>query len=510
VQLLEAVNVSKSFPGVHALDNVNISVRGGEILGLVGENGAGKSTLIKIIMGVYHLDSGEILINGEKVQISSPMVSRALGLNAVYQDIIIAPELSVGENFFFGNIPTTKLGLVDWNKIYSESKKILSSLGIDIDPRSLISDLSPGEQTMVTIAKIVRDQAQFVIFDEPTARLTTDETDMLFELIERLKDENLGIIYISHRLEEIFEICDKVTVLRDGKLVNTAPISDVNEDLLISWMVGRDISEMYDIKRGTPDKVVLKVNQISRDMIFEDISFELRRGEVLGLFGLIGSGRSAVLKAIFGAARLDDGELYIHGERVNLVGPYQAMEYGVALVPEERKSQGLAIPLSVKVNINISSYKHISTIGIVSDKKELLRSQEYVESMNIRTPSNDQFVSKLSGGNQQKVAIAKWLCKDADILMLDEPTTGVDVGAKLEIYLLIEQLVQQGKAVIVCSSYLPEVIGLSDRILVMADGRITGEVSREDANEELLLRLASNIPVNGQYNSNKELAYGCK
>jgi ribose transport system ATP-binding protein len=429
-------------------------------------------------------------------------------LNAVYQDIIIAPELSVGENFFFGNIPTTKLGLVDWNKIYSESKKILSSLGIDIDPRSLISDLSPGEQTMVTIAKIVRDQAQFVIFDEPTARLTTDETDMLFELIERLKDENLGIIYISHRLEEIFEICDKVTVLRDGKLVNTAPISDVNEDLLISWMVGRDISEMYDIKRGTPDKVVLKVNQISRDMIFEDISFELRRGEVLGLFGLIGSGRSAVLKAIFGAARLDDGELYIHGERVNLVGPYQAMEYGVALVPEERKSQGLAIPLSVKVNINISSYKHISTIGIVSDKKELLRSQEYVESMNIRTPSNDQFVSKLSGGNQQKVAIAKWLCKDADILMLDEPTTGVDVGAKLEIYLLIEQLVQQGKAVIVCSSYLPEVIGLSDRILVMADGRITGEVSREDANEELLLRLASNIPVNGQYNSNKELAYG--
>lgn len=510
MQLLEAVNVSKSFPGVHALDNVNISVRGGEILGLVGENGAGKSTLIKIIMGVYHLDSGEILINGEKVQISSPMVSRALGLNAVYQDIIIAPELSVGENFFFGNIPTTKLGLVDWNKIYSESKKILSSLGIDIDPRSLISDLSPGEQTMVTIAKIVRDQAQFVIFDEPTARLTTDETDMLFELIERLKDENLGIIYISHRLEEIFEICDKVTVLRDGKLVNTAPISDVNEDLLISWMVGRDISEMYDIKRGTPDKVVLKVNQISRDMIFEDISFELRRGEVLGLFGLIGSGRSAVLKAIFGAARLDDGELYIHGERVNLVGPYQAMEYGVALVPEERKSQGLAIPLSVKVNINISSYKHISTIGIVSDKKELLRSQEYVESMNIRTPSNDQFVSKLSGGNQQKVAIAKWLCKDADILMLDEPTTGVDVGAKLEIYLLIEQLVQQGKAVIVCSSYLPEVIGLSDRILVMADGRITGEVSREDANEELLLRLASNIPVNGQYNSNKELAYGCK
>jgi len=508
VRLLEAVDISKSFPGVRALDKVNLSVKGGEVLGLVGENGAGKSTLIKIIMGAYHLDSGEILINGKKVHISNPLVSRALGLNAVYQDIIIAPELSVGENFFFGNIPTTKLGLVDWNRMYSESKRTLSRLGIDIDPRSLISDLSPGEQTMVTIAKIVRDKAKFVIFDEPTARLTTDETEMLFEIISRLKKENLGIIYISHRLEEIFEICDKVTVLRDGQLVNSSPISEVNEDKLITWMVGRDISEMYNIKRGTPKEVVLKVDHISRDAIFEDVCFELRSGEVLGLFGLVGSGRSAVLRAIFGAVRLDGGELYIHGERVNLVEPHQAMEYGVALVPEERKTQGLAMPLSVKVNINISSYNKISNVGIVSDKKELLRSQEYIESMNIRTPSSDQLVSKLSGGNQQKVAIAKWLCKDADILMLDEPTTGVDVGAKLEIYLLIEQLVQQGKAVIVCSSYLPEVIGLSDRILVMADRKITGEVLREDANEELLLRLASNIPADGRENTNKELAYG--
>ena len=501
MRLLEARSISKSFPGVRALDKVDLSVKGGEVLGLVGENGAGKSTLIKIIMGAYHLDSGDILINGEKVQISSPLVSRALGLNAVYQDIIIAPELSVGENFFFGNIPTTKLGFVDWNRIFSESEKTLSRLGIDINPRSLISDLSPGEQTMVTIAKIVRDKAKFVIFDEPTARLTTDETEMLFELIARLKEDNLGIIYISHRLEEIFEICDMVTVLRDGKLVNTSPISDVNEDLLISWMVGRDITEIYDIKRGTPGEIILRVNRISRETIFNDISFELRRGKVLGLFGLVGSGRSAVLRAIFGAEKLNFGELTIHGKRAILTEPHQAMEYGVALVPEERKTQGLAMPLSVKVNINISSYRQISSAGIVNDKKEFLRSQEYIESINIRTPSNDQLVSKLSGGNQQKVAIAKWLCKDADILMLDEPTTGVDVGAKLEIYLLIEQLIQQGKAVIVCSSYLPEVIGLSDRILVMADGKITGEVLREDANEELLLRMASNIFAQVQENA---------
>lgn len=493
MQLLEVKNVSKGFPGVQALDEVSLSVSGGEIHGLVGENGAGKSTLIKIIMGVYQLDSGAVYIDDAPVNISNPLVSRALGLNAVYQDIIIAPELSVGENFFIGNIPTTSMGLVDWKRIYSESEKTLSRLGISIDPNTLISDLSPGEQTMVTIAKIVRDKAKFVIFDEPTARLTNEETVKLFELIALLKEEGLGIIYISHHLEEIFEICDRVTVLRDGKLVQSASIADVSEDLLISWMVGRDISEMYNIQRGKQKEVVLEVKGISREPVFHNISFKLHRGEVLGFFGLVGSGRSDVLRAVFGAEHLHAGEIWVEGQQVAYNSPYQAMRYGLGLVPEERKTQGLAFPLSVKVNINISSYGNISKLGVVSDRLELIRSQQQVESMNIRTPSNEQVVSKLSGGNQQKVAIAKWLCKDANILMLDEPTTGVDVGAKLEIYQLIESLVMQGKSIILCSSYLPEVIGLSDKIVVMAGGKITGEVEREDATEELLLRLASNI-----------------
>jgi len=497
---LVARGISKGFPGVQALDNVDLFVRAGEVLGLVGENGAGKSTLIKIIMGAYHLDSGEILIDDKKVHISNPIVSRSLGLNAVYQDIIIAPELSVGENFFIGNLPTNRIGIVDWSRVYAESEKTLSRLGISIDPRALISDLSPGEQTMVTIAKIVREKAKYVIFDEPTARLTNDETEKLFELINRLKEEGLGIIYISHRLEEIFEICDRVCVLRDGKLVNTTSITDVNEDLLISWMVGRDIAEMYSIQRGTPQDVILEVRKITHEPSFRDVSFALRKGEVLGLFGLVGSGRSAVLRAIFGATHIDSGEIIIKGQPVVIHNPTDSMKHGIGLVPEDRKTQGLAFPLSVKVNINISSYDNISRLGIVSERKELKRSQEQVERLNIRTPSNEQVISKLSGGNQQKVAIAKWLCRDADILLLDEPTTGVDVGAKVEIYNLIENLIQQGKAVIICSSYLPEVIGLADRILVMAEGNIAGEVLRADAEEEVLLRLASNLPASNGSN----------
>jgi ribose transport system ATP-binding protein len=490
---LEVKNVSKRFPGVQALDEVTLAVQGGEVHGLIGENGAGKSTLIKIIMGAYHLDAGSIYINGNPAAINSPLESRALGLNAVYQDIIIAPELTVGENFFIGNLPTHRFGLVDWNRINTESDDTLSKLGINIDPRKLISDLSPGEQTMVTIAKIVRDKARFVIFDEPTARLTNEETEKLFELIALLKSEGLGIIYISHHLEEIFEICDRVTVLRDGKLVKSVLISEVNEDLLISWMVGRDISEMYSIQRGKQEGVVLEVRDISHDLLFNKVSFKLHRGEVLGFFGLVGAGRSAVLRSIFGAETIHTGEIIIKGQKVTAKAPFQAMKHGLGLVPEERNTQGLATPLSVKVNINVSSYDLISKFGVISDRLEEKRSQDHVDRLNIRTPTNDQIVSNLSGGNQQKVAIAKWLCRDADILMLDEPTTGVDVGAKMEIYQLIEELTLQGKSIILCSSYLPEVIGLSDRIIVMASGRITGEVSRENATEELLLRLASNI-----------------
>jgi ribose transport system ATP-binding protein len=462
IEILEATGISKGFPGVQALSNVDFTVRGGEVHALVGHN---------------------------------PIDARALGLQAVYQDVVVAPELSVGENFFTGRLPVTKLGLVNWKEVNSESEKILHRLDIRVDPRTAITDLSPSEQTMVTIAKIVGEEARFVIFDEPTARLTNEETKKLFELITRLKNDGLGIIYISHRMEEIFGICDTVTVLRDGQKVGTHAVADVDEDKLISMMVGRDLEEMYSLQHSNPGEVVLEVQNLTNEPHFRQISFSLRRGEVLGLFGLVGSGRTDLLRTIFGADRSTSGTVLVRGQPVTVRGPYQAMSHGIGLVPEERKLQGLAMPLSVSTNINIASYGDISVLGVINARDEASRSHRMVQSMNIRTPGLGQVISNLSGGNQQKVVIAKWLCQDTDILLLDEPTTGVDVGAKVEIYRLIESLIQRDKAVIVCSSYLPEVIGLADRILVMAEGELAGEVARQDADEELLLRMASKVAM---------------
>jgi ribose transport system ATP-binding protein len=337
----------------------------------------------------------------------------------------------------------------------------------------------------------VRDKPRFVIFDEPTARLTGEETQKLFSLIRRLRDEGLGIIYISHHLEEIFEICDSVSVMRDGKMVGTHPISDVNEDKLISMMVGRSIEQMYAIEHVQHGDVVLEVKAITREPHFRRISFSLHRGEVLGFFGLVGSGRTDVLRTIFGAEKLDSGEIWQSGKRIRVSSPTKAMKLGIGLVPEERKLQGLAVPLTIRHNINITTYDRISKFGIVDQKKEREQANQHIREMNIRTPSMEQVIENLSGGNQQKVAIGKWLCRDSNILMLDEPTAGVDVGAKVEIYHLVQEMVKRGKSVILCSSYLPEVIGLSDRILVMAEGDLTGEVQRSEANEEMILRLAS-------------------
>ena len=492
---LSIIGVSKRFPGVQALDNVNFSVSEGQVHGIVGENGAGKSTLIKILMGVYQMDSGTILINGNPVHVNNPFDARHFGLNAVYQDLVVTPELSVGENFFTGKLPINRLGVVNWKKIFTESGKTLHSLGIDVNPKNVISSLTLGEQAMVTIAKIIRDQAKFVIFDEPTARLTNDESDQLFEIIKKLKQKNIGVIYISHYLEEIFDICDQVTILRDGCLIGTHQIDQVNEDQLISMMVGRIITEMYYIEHIDPGEVILEVKNISKESTFKNISFSLRKGEVLGIFGLVGSGRTQVLRTLFGAEKIDYGEILLKGKPVSFKNPSNAVNHGIALVPEDRKLEGLAFPLSVKININIASYDIISRFGFVNSKKETIRSQEMVDKLNIRTPNLEQILLYLSGGNQQKVAIAKWLCKNTEILLLDEPTTGVDVAAKVEIYRLIEALIHEGKSVILCSSYLPEVMGLSNRILVMAEGEITGEVINKDADEELLLRMASKVPL---------------
>jgi ribose transport system ATP-binding protein len=502
--LIQVKGISKNFPGVKALDQIDFSIKKGEIHGLVGENGAGKSTFIKILMGVYERDEGVIIFNGKEVEVKNPLEARQLGLTAMYQDVMIAEKLTVGENFFIGKIPT-KFGFVDWKRIFEESRKTLDSLGLShIDPRLTIMDLSFGDQAMVAIAKVVRDKAHLVIFDEPTARLTNEETETLFTLIKKLKSQGLAIIYISHRMEEIFEICDRVTVFRDGKKVTTLDSKEVDENRLVSLMVGRKLEEMYAIEHMSPGEVALEVRNLTNEPNFRHVNFELRKGEVLGLYGLIGAGRSALLRSIFGANPIDEGAIIINGKLCNVNSTNCAMRMGIGLVPEDRKIQGLATPLTIRHNINISSYPDISRFGFINIHEERLRSKKFVHELNIRTPSIEKTVNQLSGGNQQKVSIAKWLSKNVDILMLDEPTTGVDIGAKIEIYRLIEALTRQGKAVIVCSSYLPEVIGLADRIMVLAEGEVMGIVPRHEANEELLVSLASKVRIqnNGIMNKN--------
>lgn len=498
-EIIRMENIEKSFPGVKALKGVNIAVRAGEVHALVGENGAGKSTLIKILMGVYQKDAGDIYIEGKKVNIKDPMQAKAYGLGAVYQDITLAPHLSVGENFFLGKLPSTKNGLVDWKTINKVTKETLEELDIDIDPTTLVKNLTVAQQEMVTIAKTVHEEAKLIVFDEPTALLANEETEELFKLINKLKSNGVGIIYISHRMEEIFNICDRVTVLKDGTWVNTLDISDTDEDALISMMVGRSVEDMYSIKHPTIGEKVLEVKGLTKQGYFENINLELHKGEILGLFGLVGSGRTDIVRCIFGAEPFDAGEVIVNGKKVSIKSPSDGIRHGIGLLPEDRKLQGLCLNLSVAENTNLASYKDITRLGVINAKKEKDRAEKYKQDLRIKTPSIIQKVKNLSGGNQQKVVISKWLCKDSNIFIFDEPTVGVDVGAKVEIYKLFEQLLAKGNAIILISSYLPEVMGLADKLMVISEGRHMGTLLREEfmgaasGDEEKILRLASGM-----------------
>ncbi|MBA7520423.1 Galactose/methyl galactoside import ATP-binding protein MglA [subsurface metagenome] len=493
--LLKIRGISKGFPGVKALDNINIDIYKGEIHGLVGENGAGKSTLIKIIMGVYKQDEGSVTFfrNNKKIVINNPIEARNFGLTAAYQDLVIATELTIGENFFLGKLPIKKLKVVDWKKVYSESEKILQNFDLDIDPRKKVKELSIADQTMTTITKVILNDVSMVIFDEPTAVLTNKEVKKLFSLVRRLKERGVAILYISHHLEEVLGLCDRVTVLKDGALVDTLPISKVDKDKLISMMVGRKFEDMYGIEHRFSENIALEVIDLTKEPYFRDISFSVRKGEILSFFGLIGSGRKEVMHCIFGADRYDSGEIFINNKKVDIKTPNQALKLGIGLIPEDKKKQGLALPLSVSHNINISSLGDITKMGVINLEKERNRAQSFINKLNIKTPSYKEKVRKLSGGNQQKVVISKLLCRNLDIFMFVGATVGIDVGAKVEIYHLIEDLIKKNKSVILVSSYLPEAIVLSDRIIVMSKGRIVNEISSEKTNEEELLKMASNI-----------------
>lgn len=490
---LELRNICKSFQSVNALKNVNLQVKGGEVHALVGENGAGKSTLIKIIMGVYQKDSGEILLNGKPVDIKNTIRARSLGLGAVYQDVNLAQHMSVAENFYMGQMPKTKFGTVSYKTMNDSTRKILESIGVRIDPKLLVRKLSVAEQEMVCIGKLIYQKSRIVIFDEPTALLTTNEIKQLFRVISYLKKNGVGIIYISHRLDEIFEIADRVTVLKDGVAVRTLAIGDTNENDLVALMVGRKVEDIYAIDHATPGDVSLKVKDLTNRGKFSNINFEVRRGQIFGMFGLVGSGRTEIVRAIFGADAYDSGEVYLNGKRVRFTSPKQAIDHHIGVVPENRRMEGLSMLMSVDDNINMAAIKKISRFTWINHKKARRVSEMYVRDLRIKTPSVDQKTMFLSGGNQQKVVISKWFAADSDILIFDEPTVGVDIGAKSEIYKLIENLVAKNKSVIIISSYLPEIMGLADEMLVMYEGKQMGILSRKDFNDEKILKLASGI-----------------
>lgn len=497
--ILKVDNISKTYPGVKALQNVSLNIKRGEVRALLGENGAGKSTLIKCIMGVEKADEGTVSINvdGTWKSPQNATETKAYGMHANYQNVNIARELSIAENYFLGRIPTTKFGTVDWQRMNKDSKKIIEKFEMDVNPQDKISELPIAMQEMVTISKIsVNETIRLVIFDEPTALLENEKVEILYRFIRELKSQGVSIIYISHRLEELMEICDTVTILKDGHYVDTKNISDVNKDILVSLMVGREVGDLYNIEHTKIGEEILEVKNLTAKGMFTDVSFKLHQGEILGFAGLVGAGRSEVMRTIFGADSLDSGEIYIKGQRVEIKCPRDAIRNGIGFLTEDRRVDGLALPLSVKINTNMYSYDAISKAGFINRKREKERAEEYKTRIGVKTPNIDQCVENLSGGNQQKVVIAKLLCREPDILIFDEPTVGVDVGAKQEIYKIIEMLAKQGKGIILISSYLPEVMGLSDRMIVMAEGRISGVLDKEEIGvitEEDILRLASTI-----------------
>jgi len=490
--LLQMRGITKRYPGVTALDNVDFEVMPGEVHALVGENGAGKSTLMKILAGADVKDSGRILIGGEEVHITTPQEAMRLGISIIYQEFNLVPYMNAAENIFLGREPMSKVpGIVDFRRMYAEAERVISELGVRLDVRVPVNQLSVAQQQMVEIAKATSRSARIIAMDEPSATLTEHELENLFSLIRRLRADGVSIIYISHRLDEIFRIADRVTVLRDGKLIATKPVSETSREEIIRMMVGRELKDTIPKKEVAHGDVVLEVKGLNRSGVIHDISFAVRRGEILGIAGLVGAGRTEVARAIFGADPIDSGEILLEGKPVTIRSPKDAIRLGIGLMTEDRKALGLILGMAVRENVTLANLDPLSRLGFVSRRKEQEVTNRFVEDLMIKTPSIEQAVQNLSGGTQQKVVLAKWLFTQSKILIFDEPTRGIDVGAKTEIYQLMNRLAEQGVGIIMISSELPEILGMSDRILVMHDGRIVGELSREEATQEKIMFLAT-------------------
>lgn len=489
-KVLEFHGISKTYPGVHALQDVSFDLYEGEVLALMGENGAGKSTLIKCITGANTPTAGEIVVFGEKFHKLSPLEAKSLGIGAVYQEFMLVPDLPVVENIFMGNLPGNGF-LVDKKTMLKEAQAIFDDFGVDISPEDKVRDLSPAMMQIVEIAKAVSLKTKILVLDEPTAPLTIKEVDTLFSIIRKLKESGVSIIYISHRMEEIFEITDRVVILRDGKYICEMQTDMTSRAELIQAMIGREVDDIhYPHENCASDEVVLEASGIFGNGV-EDISFELHKGEILGFAGLVGAGRTELMSVLFGDVRKTSGKVKIKCCEKNIKEPFEAIRDGIALLPEDRKNKGLLLDKTVLANITLSSLSKYCRFGKINHKKEKRSVQGYIDSLKIKTPSQSQEAQYLSGGNQQKLIVAKWLDVDSDILIFDEPTRGIDVGAKFEIYQLMHKLVSEGKSIIMVSSDFEELLGMSDRIVVMSEGRKTGEVAKNEFNRKKLLDLAS-------------------
>lgn len=489
--LLQMEGIDKVFPGVQALQSVSLEVSGGEVHALVGENGAGKSTLMRILGGVYPRDAGQIRLHGQAVEIASPLQARRLGISIIHQELNQIPTLSVAENIFLGREPRRGRGLIDWPKMYADADRLLRDLGLPIEPRRRLGTLTVAEQQLVEIAKALSVDADILVMDEPTAALTVEETERLFRFIHDLRARGVGIIYITHRLDEVFRIADRVSVLRDGRYVGTFPISATTLEALIRLMVGRAITEKYPkltVPRGEP---VLEVRGLTAAGLFEDITFTVHRGEILGIAGLVGSGKTELAYALFGAIPSDRGELRLDDHAVTIHSPTAAIAHGISLVTEDRKRAGLILGMSVRANITLPILHDLSVAGFIRTLKETTLVTRAIADLDMAVASPEQLVRTLSGGTQQKTVIAKWLQTHPRVLVLSEPTRGIDVGAKVEIYRIMGDLVGRGVGIVMISSELPETLGMSDRILVMHEGRITGEFLRPDATQEAILASAT-------------------
>ncbi len=490
--LLEMSHISKSFPGVKALDDMSFNLKPGEVHVLIGENGAGKSTLMKILAGAYTPDSGELLIEGKKVLRFSPSNAQKSGVGIIYQEFNLIPYLTVAENIFVDHMPKMAGLFVDKKAMHKKAAELLGSMAMHVDSHALASAIPVAQQQMVEVAKALTHDLKILIMDEPTAALSEREIDHLFEIVRSLKAQGIGIIYISHRLQEIPLIGDRITVLRDGKYVCTHNVDEIETDELVRLMVGREIKQLYKHTRQEPGEVVLKVEGLcSSKTKLENINLELRRGEIVGLAGLVGAGRTELARALFHVDAYDSGSVQLFGKESSKNAlPSQVIQGGLSLLPEDRKQQGLSLILPISQNVVMASMDQLQPGGIVRAKKEKEVVDRYIQDINIVTPSREQKAGNLSGGNQQKVVLAKWLCTEADIIIFDEPTRGIDIGAKGEIYVLMDQLVKQGKAILMISSELPEILGMSDRIYVMRNRRIVKEFEASQATQELIISYA--------------------